>query len=413
VPHKNYVPVPRNLAPISRRNPECDPADAGMTHAAVDAIWSAVEQFYRTGTQPAITIQVRRHGKIVLHRAIGHARGNEPHANSPLQVPAVPETPICLFSASKAITALLVHKLVEDGRISLDDRVVDYIPEFAPHGKDRTTIRYLLAHRAGIPSVPVKNVDHRLMYDWDAVIAMLCAAKPFEATGERQAYHAITGGFILGELVRRVSGLTLPQALQQWIAGPLGCRHLTYGLAPEHRDKYAPNVHTGPRPPWVLDLLAKRVLGAPFVKVVEVSNEEGFLSAVIPAGNIYATADDTTRVFQMLLDGGVHAGTRVFRPETIEEMVRPVGRRQFDASLILPLRFSAGMMLGDNPAGLFGPGSRASYGHLGFLNIVAWADPLRDVSCAILCNGKSIAPSSFTRLMRLIATINAACRVAD
>lgn len=406
--HKNYVSIPADLDAVTRISAEDDPADAGLSASVRDEIWSMVRAYYRTGTHPCITIMLRRRGKVVLHRAIGHSRGNEPGADGLARQQALPETPICLFSASKAVTSLLVHKLVEDGKIGLDDKVADYIPEYARHGKEKTTVRYLLAHRAGIPTVPMKNVDHRLLYDWDAVVKMLCAAKPFEATGERQAYHAITGGFILGELVRRVSGKTLPDALREWLAEPLGCKYLTFGLPKKDWGTDAPNVFTGPRPPWVLDLLAKRVLGASFTKVIDVSNEEGFLTSVIPAGNVYANADDASRVFQMLLDGGVFRGRRIFQPDTVEELVRPVGRRQFDAMLVLPLRFSAGMMLGDNPAGMFGGNSRHAYGHIGFLNIIAWGDPDRDLSCAILCNGKSIAPSSFTRLVRIIATITKA-----
>src|SRR3546814_11545850 len=96
---------------------------------------------------------VRRRGKIVLKRSIGCVRGN---VQGDHETPVVmqPDSPVSLFSASKSISALLVHKLVDNGAISLDDRVVDYIPEFAPHGKDRVTIRGLLAHRAGIPAVP-------------------------------------------------------------------------------------------------------------------------------------------------------------------------------------------------------------------------------------------------------------------
>ncbi|HKY90119.1 MAG TPA: serine hydrolase domain-containing protein [Nevskiaceae bacterium] len=407
--HKNYVTIPRDLDAITRIAREDEPAEAGLTPVSRDEIWSTVRAYYRTGTHPFISFMLRRNGKVVLHRSIGHARGNEPHARGDAPMVGTPDTPVCLFSASKAITSLLVHKLVEDGKLGLDDRVADYIPEYARHGKEKTTVRYLLAHRAGIPTVPTKNLDHRLLYDWDAVVAMLCAAKPFEATGERQAYHAITGGFILGELVRRVSGRTLPDVLRAWLAEPLGCRHLTFGLEKTYWGTDAPNVFTGPRPPWVLDLLAKRVLGASFTKVIEVSNEEGFRTAAIPAGNIYATADEASRVFQMLLNGGVYEGRRVFQPDTVEEMLRPVGKRQFDAMLVLPLRFSAGMMLGDNPVGLFGPGTRHAYGHIGFLNIVSWADPDRDLSCAILCNGKSIAPSSFTRLARIIAAVGRLC----
>ena len=408
--NRNYCAIPRDLSTVTSidRAAECAPQDVGMDRAGVDAIWSAVQAFYRTATHPAITLMIRRQGQVVMSRAIGHACGNEPGADGRAWVPATPQSPICLFSASKAITALLVHKLVEQGKLSLDDRVAQHIPEYAQRGKDRTTVRMLLSHRAGIPTVPVKNLDYRVIYDWDAVIAMLCAAKPFEATGEKQAYHAITGGFILGELVRRVGRIDLQEALRRWIAEPLGCRHMTYGLAPEHRAIAARNVFTGPRPPWMIDLVAQRVLGAGFRDVVRISNEDDFLSRPIPAGNIFATADEAGRVFQMLLDGGVHRGRRVFHPDTVEEMVRPVGKRQLDGMLVIPVRFSAGMMLGDSPVGLFGPRSRASYGHIGFLNVVCWADPARELSVAILNNGKSLAPSSLTRLARLIATI---CRV--
>jgi len=270
-------------------------------------------------------------------------------------------------------------------------------------------VRQLLSHRAGIPTVPSNDLDYRVIYDWDAVIAMLCAAKPFEATGEKQAYHAITGGFILGELVRRVGRIDLQDALRQWIAEPLGCRYMTYGLAPEHRAVAALNVFTGPRPPWMIDLVARRVLGAGFRDVVRISNEEAFLTQPIPAGNIFATADEAGRVFQMLLDGGVYKGRRIFHPDTVEEIVRPVGKRQFDGMLVIPVRFSAGMMLGDSPVGLFGPRSRESYGHIGFLNVVCWADPVRELSVAILNNGKSLAPSSLTRLARVINTICKVC----
>lgn len=408
---RNYVSIAPQLASVTRIDSaaECAPEEVGLSRDAIRRIWSAAEGFYRTGTHPAVTINIRRRGKVVMNRAIGHARGNEPGAgddNRAGLLAATPETPICLFSASKAITALLVHKLVEDGKLQLEDRVSQHIPEYGQRGKERTTIRQLLSHRAGIPTVPIKDLDYRVIYDWDAVIAMLCAAKPFEVTGEKQAYHAITGGFILGELVRRASGLSLEAALRQWIAEPLGCKYMTYGIAPEYRDIAAPNVFTGPRPPWMLNLVAKRVLGAGFQDAVRISNEPEFLTAPIPAGNIFATADEAGRVFQMLLDGGVYEGRRLFKAETVAEMVKPVGRRQFDGMLVLPVRFSSGMMLGDKPLGLFGGNSRNAFGHIGLLNIVCWADPDRDISVAILNNGKSLAPSSLTRLARLINAIS-------
>jgi CubicO group peptidase (beta-lactamase class C family) len=409
MPSKNNTcAIPRDLDGVTRLGAEAAPEDAGMTRAGRERIWSAVQAFYATGTQPCITVAVRRRGHLVLHRAIGHVRGNEPGAEGE-KVQALPETPVCLFSGSKAVTALLVHKLADLGLLRLDERVADYIPEYGQHGKASTTIRLLLGHRAGIPSIPEARDDHRIIYDWDEAVRTLCAARPLRHGGDWQAYHAITSGFILGELVQRVSGLPLRDALRQWLAEPLGCRHLSFGLPREHWAEAPPSVFTGPHVPWLVDLFCRRLVGAGFERTVQIANEEAFRGAVIPSGNIYATADEVARMFQMLLDGGEYEGRRLFQAAAVDEIVRPVGGRQLDGILLLPLRFSAGMMLGDSPAGLFGIRSHRAYGHIGLLHVMAWADPERELACAILCNGKTIAPSSFGRLLQLVVAIGRAC----
>ena len=388
---------------------ECAPEAAGMSRNRVETIWRYVKAMYGSGLHPAITISLRRHGQVFMQRSIGHAHGYGQSGSGREIAVARPDTPICLFSASKAITALLVHKLVEDGGLQLDDPVAHYLPAFAAHGKGKVTVRQLLAHRAGIPSIPIKDVSPELFYQWDTIVGMLCAAKPFDPNFEKQSYHAITGGYILGELVRKVSGLTLNEALHQWLAEPLGCQYLTYGLAPEHRAKAAPNFHTGPRSVWPITAISKRILGATFEDTVEISNSAPFLDSVVPAGNIFASADDAGRVMQMMLNGGVFNGRRVFKQETLEEAVRPFGSIQFDGMLMLPIRFSAGFILGEKPFGLYGPDCQHAYGHLGFLNILCWADPQRDLSASILTTGKTLAPSSVVHLAALLKAINTLC----
>jgi CubicO group peptidase (beta-lactamase class C family) len=406
---KTRIKVPRDLGPISRidRAAESRPEDVGLNRKHVEAIWTHVEELYRTGLQPAITLVLRRHGKIVLKRAIGCVSGNEPDDKRPL-VPLEPDSPICLFSASKAITALLVHKAVEQNLLSLDDRVVDYVPEFGAHGKDKVTLRQLMAHRAGIPSIPIKNPDPRLLLDWDKIVNILCTAKPSNQRFERQAYHALTAGYVVGELLRRATKRELPDLMREWLAAPLGARYLTYGLAPEHRHLAPRNVFLGPKL-WPVTSFAKRILGASFDRAVEISNDDAFLSAVIPAGNIYASADEACRVYQMMLNGGVLDGVRVFKPDTIEEAVRPVGPIQMDGMLLVPLRFSAGFLLGENPVGLYGPRTKDAYGHLGFINILCWADPHRDISASLLTTGKSMAPDGILKLVRVLGAISRAC----
>src|SRR6185369_12502379 len=126
---------------------EIDPREVGLSHDDVDDIWSSVLTLYRTGLHPAISLCVRRHGQIVLERAIGHLRGNAP--TDPSDVPMVPiryDSLFNFFSGSKAVTAMLIHLLDERNLLHLDDPVVEYIPEFGSHGKHRTTIRHILTH---------------------------------------------------------------------------------------------------------------------------------------------------------------------------------------------------------------------------------------------------------------------------
>ena len=122
---------------------------------------------------------------------IGHARGNGPDdGRETPKVPATTDTPFCVFSTSKAITALVVHLLQEHGALDIADRVADYIPEYAAHGKDDTTIAHVLAHRAGVPRLPEEVLDLDRVGDREFLIQAICEAKPFVKPGTLLAYHA-------------------------------------------------------------------------------------------------------------------------------------------------------------------------------------------------------------------------------
>lgn len=409
---RNLIDIPRDLESVTHYDPrrECRPQDADLTAAAVEKIWGAVEAMYRSGLHPGIQLTLRRRGRVVLDRAIGHARGNGPDDSGRERVQLTPQSPICLFSASKTITAMLAHKMIEQKKIALDDRVADYIPEYAVQGKSQTTLRELLAHRAGIPSLPVKDVDPSLLTHWDTVIRLLCAAKPSSGLGQQQSYHAVTAGYIVGELVRRVSGKPLEQVLREEIAEPLGARYLCYGLPPEEQKNLALNYSTGPVPGFPLNLVAKRALGMNFELLGPMANEPDFLSSIVPAANIHSTADESCRFYEMLLRGGELDGRRLFNPETVAAAVRPASKIQIDRTLLVPIRFSPGFMLGEKPFGLYGGNCPNAFGHLGFINIVCWADPDRDISVALLNTGKSIAPESIPTLGKVLWAISHYCK---
>lgn len=385
---------------------ECDPREVGMDPAATEHIWAAVVAMYETRLHPSVTLVLRRHGRIVLKRAIGHARADDIEHQQPLSTDA----PQSLFSASKMITALLVHKLVERGRLNLDDRVIDHIPEFGQNGKSHVTIRDLLAHRSGVPFLPPEYNDPALLDDWNQVVRIVCA-QPMQYPNKpaAQAYHAFTSGFIVGELIRRAGDIELGTALHDWVAAPLGCKYLTYGAAQWFREKRARNAFTGPPVPWPLSIYFQRILGLPFTQAIEATESEPFLSSPVPSANVYASADDLSRVTEMLRQDGRYNDTQILAPETVAELRRPLGGIRRDRTLHFPIRYSAGCMLGENPVGLYGPGCRDTFGHLGFISILGWADPKRAVSAALLNTGKHISIDGLLRMQGVLWAINRGC----
>ena len=242
---------------------ETDPRAVGLTTKDVDAIWQAVVQYYKLGLHPALALCIRRRGEIILDRAIGHASGNSPAdpEGTPL-VKATPETLYNFFSGSKAVTAMLVHKLHEQERLHVDEPVATFIPEFAKKRKHNITIRDLLTHRAGIPATPSEAIDLDLLSRPDEIVEGFSDLEPSYRPGTVQAYHAVTGGFILGEIIRRVTGQHIRDFLTETMREPLGMQYFNYGVRPDQLHKVAVDAFTGPIPTWPSKNLIQQSLGA-------------------------------------------------------------------------------------------------------------------------------------------------------
>lgn len=406
------IEIPEDVKEVTSfgKEEECTPEEVDMTQEGKDAIWDAVENYYRTRVHPAIAFCLRRKGKIVFNRAIGHASGNGPEDGPDAEkVLCTPDTPICQFSASKAITAMLVHKLVELRLINLTDPVAHYIPEFGKKGKQGTTILHVLSHRGGFPMLS-PDTDKDALYDFDWAVRLLCEAKPVYPGGYFISYHAITGGFILGEIIRRVTGQGLREFMETHVKNPMGFRYFNFGLPQEDRPKMARNYVTGYPPPFPFTLIVKRVLSGGWDEIVEIANEDAFYDSVIPSANIVATVNEMGQFFEMLLQGGKYEGKQIFDPLTVRRSAIPVGKMRFDRSMVLlPMRYSAGFMLGQDPFGMFGPNSGNAFGHWGFINSFSWADPSREISVSILNTGKPFIGTHLVAHFRLLSEIAAHC----
>lgn len=407
----NTSRVPANLATVTSiaEDSECLPSSAGFRPGQVEAIWEAVENLYRTGFSPAIGFCLRREGKIVLNRTLGHAKGNGPEDGpNTSKVLATPDTPICLFSASKVVTAMLIHLLDERGDIDLLDPISHYIPEYGVNGKRNATIYQLLSHRGGIPSLD-GDFDPELLYDVDAIVAELCKARPVSRSGHRVAYHALTGGYILGEIIERVTGKSVREFLRETITEPMGMRFFNYGLPEQDQPLAAENYSTGFKPVGPVSLYIKHILGGDLELAVRMTNDTRFMDTICPAGNIYATAEEASRFFQMLLDGGRYGDQQIFQPMTIKRAVLEAGRPELDRKLLIPMRYGLGPMLGNSPIGMYGPQTRRAFGHLGLSNIFCWADPERDTSVALLTTGKALVGPHLLALGKVLAATSFQC----
>ena len=402
------IRVPRDLQSVTTVGAEEDPELVGVSQQTVDQIWSAARDLYRSGVHPAVQLCLRRTGRTVLNRAIGHAEGNgrQDRCDAP-KVLATPETPFCVFSTSKAVTAMVVHLLHERGALDIRDRIADHIPEYRTHGKDTTTIANVLAHRAGVPGVPRTMLDLDRVSDREFLTRTMCEAKPSVTPGTQLAYHAVSGGFILGEIVQRVTGKTIRDVLSEEILEPLSFRWGNYGVPDDDIHHVGLNYVTGPPLPPPLSNLVTRVLSQPIDEVVESSNDPRFLTAVIPSANVITTANELSRFFEIFRAGGELDGVRVMERATIRRALTEQSRLEIDRSLGFPTRFSYGLMLGAKLLSLYGRDTDLAFGHIGLINILGWADPERGISGGLITSGKAIIYPELPRLYRLMAQIAA------
>jgi len=387
------APVPRDIDSVTTiRAEEEVPAHAvGGDDRELEKVWELVQGLYRSGIHPALQICIRRHGEVVMHRSIGYARGNGPgDPPDARKVVVTPETPFNVFSAAKAVTATLIHLLDERDLLHVDDAVCDYIPEFARHGKHRIAIKHLLNHRAGIATLPREAMQLDTLNDPASLLEMICNLRPTSRPGGPLAYHAVSAGFVLAEIVQRITGKDIRRVMREQIVDPLGMRWTNYGVATRDLNHVAHSYFTGAHilPP-VSNMIAG-LLGVSMQQAVTMSNDPRFLSAAIPSANIVTTANELSLFYQMLLNGGELGGTRILDPRTVRRATAEQSWMEPDRKLLAPIRYSQGFMLGARYVSVFGPDSDKAFGHIGLTNIIGWADPERQIAGALMTSGKPL-----------------------
>lgn len=342
-----------------------------------EADWSGVDELIRA-RGGAAQLCVLHEGRVVVDRSYG----------------CRDDSLFWLFSASKPLVALAVHRLAERGELSLDEPVASHWPEFGQRGKQAITVRQVLQHRGGLAVARSLAADALTMSDWDASIRAIEAARPSLPPGEGPAYHILTFGFILGELVQRVSGVPLTEFVETEIFGPLGLRDSFLGLPPEHWSRHVPVRGRDPA-----RLISQFVINQPRTR-----------RAVIPAAGLSATARDVARLYQAVIDG------RVISPQTLAVATTPSTNGELDRFLKLPVRWATGFQLGGERGVLGGSGamgalaSKQTFGHNGSYACLAWADPERHLVMAYLTNLLVTRAAGTWHMAAVSDAVHAACR---
>ncbi len=315
------------------------------------------------------------------------------HADAARTAPWQRDTVVNVWSCSKAMTTICALRLVERGLLDVDAPVARYWPEFAKNDKADITVRQVLTHRVGLPVFSDES-QARLFADGDWTSRDLESQSPAWEPGSRFQYHAVTFGAMVGEIVRRITGITLGTMLRQEVTGPLGA-DFHIGLPAEHH-------------PRVADII--RPDNAPQAEMVFI-NEPGFRSGEMPAGNGHGNARSMARVMAALANGGELHGVRILERQTIETALEEqlyeadavmgrVSRRGLGFILACP-EFAAGHGV---PATYY-PGATEEFprifGHDGLGGFQAYADLDRRISWGYAMNNMGDLGGPSPRVQRL------------
>ena len=400
------ISVPADLDAVTTIG---DEDHSGIDARAIEQIWDSVRYWYQSGLHPAIQVCLRHKGRVVLNRAIGHGWGNGPDDSPDTEkILATPETPFCVYSAAKAISSTVVHMLVERGYFSLDDRVCDYLPEYTSHGKDRTTIRHVMTHSAGVPIHTGPRPDVTKVNDSEYTRQQLAALKPVYRPGLIHIYHGLTWGPLIREIVSSATGRNIRDILAEEILEPLKFRWTNYGVRPEEVGLVAPSHVTGKPLPAPIAAAFRAAVGGTPDRIIPLSNTPLFLTSIVPSSSTVSNADELSRFAEILRRGGELDGVRILRPETLRTATAPCRRMRPDvATGLKPMRWGTGYMLGGKRFGPFGRNTASAFGHTGLVDIAVWADPARSLSAAVVSSGK---PGAHFETNRYPAVLN---RIAE
>lgn len=326
------------------------------------------------------------------------------------------DTLVNVYSATKGLATFAFALLVEDGKLSYEDKVADHWPEFAANGKDQVTVAQLLSHQAGVCGVD-ETLKVEDLYDWEKMTRLIAAQKPFWPPGDAAGYHAVTWGYLPGELIRRLTGQTLGRFFQERVANPLGLNF--YIGVPESRlldcaTLIGPNharmnaitsnptrAQTKTEPSEPPKYFKTALMNPPISPFKHACSRE-WRMAELAASNGHGDAASIAKLYALMAAGGTLDGIRLLSRETLDAACQLEVGSAVDLVTGTVIRRSRGFIL--SYGGNYGPGTR-SFGHAGAGGSMAFADPAAELSFAYVMNQMQPDTLSESRASHLIEAV--------
>jgi CubicO group peptidase (beta-lactamase class C family) len=342
--------------------------------------------------------------------------------------PFTAESLVLTASCSKGVTSICAHLLAERGLLDFDAPVTEYWPEFGAAGKAGIPVRWLLTHQAGLAQfAPEAGVGAADLLDWHRIVEVLAAQRPLWEPGTHYGYHSVTFGFLVGEVIRRVSGMSVGRFLAENVTGPLGA-DFWIGLPEEQEHRVLPNVQpdAASGAPTLRELYQARSVDmtAPLAQAMLHAAEDDdcpthprwstrpFHAAEIPANNGIGTARALARMYAACI--GQVDGVRLLSPSTVAAARTPrtdtvAAPPELSAITTQPPRFGTGFQL-PRPTidAMLGPGS---FGHTGAGGRLAFAHPETGIAFGFICDtmlwdGLSAPDPRWTPLLAALSNVS-------
>ena len=320
------------------------------------------------------------------------------------------DTIVCMMSVAKGITAIAFNMLLDRGLVELEAPVARYWPEFARNGKAGVLIRHLLDHTAGIPVLTNTTLWPGAMYDREAMVKALEDQEPLWEPGTVAAYHVHHQGYLLGEVMRRVTGRTVGPFLREEIAGPLGADYQIGGMSEADQARCAevlPNMNArlfaakdSEAPETLRSLAFRQNPDEPWYQTL---NSKVWKEVEIASGNGHGNARGVARIYAAESLGGSLDGVTLMSPASVETMIT----EQHNMTELLqdrPYHQALGVLLNTPAAVYMGPNPRA-FGHHGIGGSIGFADPDAHIAFSYAVNKMHAVGDNGPRARRLIDAV--------